>query len=124
LAPQVVALPSVIGDVRLGRTLTCASGTWDDDYAYTFEWLRDGAVVASGPTLVVAAGDVLHELRCRVHAAGLSVADSPAVHPPLPRSLGGPVISGDPRPGQQLTTTCWSAASCTCRARARPSGLG
>ena len=35
-------------------------------------------------------------------------ADSPAVRPPLPASLGGPVISGDPRAGQQLT--CGSGA--------------
>ena len=54
-APQAPTLPAVAGDVRgSGATLTCASGDWDDDYAYTFEWLRDGAVVAArAPTLTV-----------------------------------------------------------------------
>ncbi|HEY6889275.1 MAG TPA: hypothetical protein VI300_15885, partial [Solirubrobacter sp.] len=105
--PQVLALPAIVGDVRVGRLLTCSSGDWDGDYAYTFEWLRDGAVVAAGQTLTLGGDDVQHELRCRVRV-GLTGADSNAVHPPLPRSLGGPVISGNPQPGQQLT--CGSGA--------------
>ncbi len=102
-APEVRSLPSLTGDARLGRTLTCGSGDWDDSYAYTYEWLRDGASAATGPTYALAVADVGHEVACRVRAAGLTSADSRAVVAPQPRALAAPAISGDPRVGQTLT---------------------
>ena len=94
----------IVGDVRLGRTLTCSTGDWDGDYAYTVEWLRDGVADGTGATRVVSTGDVLHELRCRVQASGLTTADSRSGSPPLRA----------PRPRLPSPVTRGSARSLTC----------
>ena len=48
-APIVRAIPQISGDLRLGGTLSCSRGTWDDEgltpYATTKQWLRDGAEI-------------------------------------------------------------------------------
>ena len=49
--PEVRGLPTLEGDARLGRTLTCTGGDWDDTYALTYQWLRDDTVIATGPAL-------------------------------------------------------------------------
>ena len=43
--------PGIEGDPRLGRTLTCTRGTWDDagrtaDYAVSYEWYRNSVFVS------------------------------------------------------------------------------
>jgi hypothetical protein len=110
-APASLALPVVDGVPRLGRDLTCSAGTWDDTYAYALSWVRDGAVVGTGATRTVVPGDLAHELRCRVVAAGVTTVDSRPVAVPAPRSLSAPAISGDPIVGQVLAcgTGGWDA---------------
>src|SRR3954466_12173385 len=55
-APRNLSAPMISGDARLGRTLNCSRGTWDDagiePYAVSYQWLRssqpiDGATSAS-----------------------------------------------------------------------------
>jgi hypothetical protein len=101
--PDARGLPALQGDPRLGRTLTCTPGDWDDEYPLAYAWLRDGEEIATGATYTLTAADVLHELRCRVTAAGLVSVNSRPAYPPQPRALTVPVISGDPRPGQTLS---------------------
>ena len=103
--PEIRALPPLTGDARLGRTLTCGSGDWDDSYAFTYEWLRDGRPTgATGTTLTLAAADVGNEVSCRVTAAGLAGAVSRTVVTPRPaRADRRPRSPASPRVGQTLT---------------------
>ena len=43
--PASVAAPT--GTVALGGVLTCAAGTWTSASTYTYQWLRNGSVIAS-----------------------------------------------------------------------------
>ncbi|HWK27649.1 MAG TPA: hypothetical protein VNS09_13860 [Solirubrobacter sp.] len=103
--------PAVTGDLRLGGTLTCSRGTWDDPesgaYATTFQWVRDSTDVlnATAATYAITSADVGRSLRCDVRAeggSGSTRASSATVTPSAPRALTPPRVSGDPRLGQTL----------------------
>ena len=102
-APAVRTGPAIDGDARLGRTVTCDTGTWDGTYPLTVEWLRDGAPAGTGAERTIAVADVNHALRCRVTAAGLTTVESSTAFIPAPRSLVAPALSGDPVQGGTLT---------------------
>ncbi len=102
-APAVRTGPAIDGDARLGRTVTCDTGTWDGNYALTVAWLRDGEPAGTGAQRTIGTADVGHALRCRVTAAGLTTVESRTAFLPAPRSLVAPAISGDPVPGGTLT---------------------
>lgn len=90
IRPRNTAAPEVLGAPALGETLTCAPGTWKGAPApsFSYEWLRAGTKIASGPSYVVAGEDVAHLLSCVVTAsngAGEVSASSAAVEiPPRP----------------------------------------
>ncbi len=50
-APRNLVAPSVNGDPRIGATLSCDPGGWDDlpedRYALSYRWLREGQAVGS-----------------------------------------------------------------------------
>ena len=110
-APRSLSVPDVTGDPRLGGTLSCARGIWDDEgiapYAVTKQWLRDGVDIigAVGDGYTVASLDVNHAISCRVRAEDLTDATSAAVYGTPPTQRSQPVIEGDPRLGRSLTCT-------------------
>src|SRR3954467_3612390 len=72
--PVSLLHPSVTGDARVGGTLSCTRGTWDDSdrepYDLDYAWLQEpGDIrVDSGRTHVVTGGDVGHQLVCEATA--------------------------------------------------------
>ena len=70
--PSNAAAPVTTGTPEVDQTLSCSSGSWSGNPApsLVYEWLRDDATIpgASSPTYVLQAGDVRHELGCRVTA--------------------------------------------------------
>ena len=85
--PSERSQPGIEGDPRLGRTLTCTRGAWDDngrdaDYAVTYEWYRAGVFVSNGAQYAVTAVDVGKVLRCQVVVEGLTTSPSPNLTAP------------------------------------------
>ena len=95
-APRSLSAPDVSGDPRLGGTLSCSRGTWDDEgiapYAVSKQWLRDGVDIigAVGDSYTVASLDVNHAISCRVRAEDLTDATSAAVYGTPRRSARSP----------------------------------
>jgi hypothetical protein len=119
VAPPAGGTASIAGTPKLGQSLTCNTTGWSGaPTSFSFAWLRDGigSALATTKTYVVAAGDVGHELVCRViakNAGGDSnAATSPAVKVVAPPAGGAASITGTPKQGQVLTcnTTGWSGA--------------
>jgi hypothetical protein len=109
--PVNSVLPAISGDLYIGETLTCTSGTWSntpDSYAY--QWRRDGNAIigATATTRVLALGDVGAAMSCTVVATNSGV---PAVATSAATAavLGDPVfsiqpaITGTAQEGETLT---------------------
>lgn len=66
----VVKRPTVRGVARVGRTLTCAKGTWRGTapVRFAYAWLRDGRARARGSRLKLKAADAKHLVSCTVTA--------------------------------------------------------
>ncbi len=94
--PVDTAAPVVSGTPAVGRTLSCATGTWTGSptLSYSHAWLRNGSAIpgAAASTYVVQTADQGTGLACRVTAtnkSGSAAAVSntlavPAAPPPLP----------------------------------------
>ena len=52
---KAVERPTIVGDAWVGKTLRLDKGVWNQmaDNQFTYEWLADGAVVATGPSLTI-----------------------------------------------------------------------
>ncbi|GAW48500.1 MULTISPECIES: hypothetical protein [unclassified Nocardioides] len=115
LGPANTVLPSITGTAAVGRTLTCAPGTWTGTapITYGYVWKRAGTPIAgaTAATYTVVTADIGTALTCVVAAtdadgtntatsAALTVA-APAVT--VPANTVPPSISGTPNVGQTLT---------------------
>jgi hypothetical protein len=83
-APVNVTLPEVLGAPVVGETLTCSRGTWTAKPApaFSYQWLRDGSVVATGEGYKVELADQGHSFSCAVTATnteGSATAQSASV---------------------------------------------
>ena len=56
-APVNRTVPALTGDPRVGGTLTCGAGGWDDDYPVTQHWFSGGSEIATGATYVPGPSD-------------------------------------------------------------------
>lgn len=95
--PPVNVTPPALGSAPArGATVQCSPGTWTGGPSFTYEWLRDGSVVASGSAYVPDVSDIGHTLACRVTASngdgdvtltssGAIVIDQPPVTGANPR---------------------------------------
>ena len=106
VGPQNTAPPAISGS----QTLTCTPGTWTGfpAPALTTEWLRDGTVIATGPTYDLTAADLGHVITCRVtatNAAGSATATSDPVNPPAPQPTVVPTPAPTPKPIPTPTPT-------------------
>lgn len=117
--PKLASGPTLSGAAAsyavVGETLSCAAtvAATNPTSTVSLQWLRDGAVVGSGATHAVVAGDTLHTLACRATAtgaggttivtAGIEVGGAPVG--------GSATLSGEPTIGATLTCDpgTWSA---------------
>jgi hypothetical protein len=68
--PVNSVLPVISGTTTVGQTLTCSTGTWSKSPTLSYQWLRDGVVVAGATanTRVLAAPDAGALMSCSVIA--------------------------------------------------------
>jgi len=107
-------VPVVTGTVRVGRTLTAATGTWDTGTALKTQWLRDGKPItgATGTAYKLIAADNGHTLTVtvtgskagyatviRTSRATASIAAGTLSATPVP------VVTGTAQVGRTLTAT-------------------
>ena len=108
-APVALLAPAVSGAPRVGGTLTCSRGSWDDEgvapYDVAYQWFVDGEMVpfATSSTYTVLLGDAGRALACRVTALGLRDAFSASVAVTDPVNRNVPRAGGDPHVGRTLT---------------------
>jgi hypothetical protein len=104
--PVNSAAPTITGNRRAGQTLTCAPGTWSNNPAFGFEWLRGGAPIAGAgaSTYTLTTADSGRSVACRVTASnadGSAEAVSAAVaieQPPAPAAPVPPAAPIQPPP--------------------------
>ncbi|HEX8207753.1 MAG TPA: trypsin-like serine protease [Solirubrobacteraceae bacterium] len=102
-APRNTAAPSVDGTAEVGSTLTCSPGTWTNAQTFAYEWLRDGAVVGSGPTYTVVDEDAGHTVTCRVTATNEEGASTKATSSSSAGRVPAPAGPPPPPPGAPPT---------------------
>jgi hypothetical protein len=120
--PAETAAPAITGMAQTGETLACDPGTWTNaPTGWSVRWFRDGALVATGVTLVLADADQGHQLSCDVAAdwdggttAPVSAA-AVAVPFHLPVAAAAPQLFGSAILGGSLTcvTGDWTYAGAT-----------
>ena len=111
IAPVNRKAPEVQGSPAAGEPLNCSPGSWEARPAptFTYSWLRNGASVGSGPTYVVANGDVGQELACEVTAANRegesesAMSGSVTVGATPPQASNAVLAFGAPVPKPDLT---------------------
>jgi hypothetical protein len=120
--PENTLAPTVTGHTALGSTLTCTEGAWTGNPTPTlsYQWLRDGAVIAAASaakyTLVEA--DQGHSISCEVTAinnegvAAKLSSDVLEVPGRAPENTEAPQVSGVPAVGEALTCLrgAWTGA--------------
>jgi hypothetical protein len=99
--PAAAVPPSVSGNLTVGSTLTCETGTWtgDGSLSYSYAWNGTTPAGATGSQYVVRAADVGHQLSCSVTAHGTygtTVATSAAVSIALVSPAGTGTTSTQP----------------------------
>lgn len=68
-APVPTTAPALSGTAQVGQTLSATHGAWSDGIAWKkTEWLRDGAVVATGSSYVLSSADQGKVITARVTA--------------------------------------------------------
>jgi hypothetical protein len=109
--PANVALPQVVGTLKVGATLTCDSGSWEGvpPPSYKDQWLLEGAEIpgATESTYKAVSEDEGELLACKVtatNAAGSTAATSGSVRvSSLPKNTLLPKVAGDATPGDTLS---------------------
>ena len=107
--PINTALPSILGANSIGTTLTCTSGSWTNSPTFAYQWTREGADLATGPSYTLLSGDASHLIGCIVTATNGSGSNA-ANAPPLliqgpPVNTVVPTISGTALIKQVLTVS-------------------
>ena len=110
-APTALTPPRVTGDLRLGRTLSCSRGTWNDDGvpAYPTTIAVDRATTSRSTarrpsTYTVTQADMgRYDRLPRVRRGPRHRYRQRASTPPPPRSASIPAVTGDLRLGGKLS---------------------
>jgi hypothetical protein len=118
-APISLTPPAVVGTAKVGQTLTCSTGAWDNSpTAYTFQWLRNGVLnIGTGSTYVAVDADDGQSISCIVTASSpggivSATSNSVAISRFAPTNTATPAISGLPFAGATFTCTqgAWTDA--------------
>jgi hypothetical protein len=102
----VSAQPTLLGDCRVGSTISVLSGTWDQGVSFGYRWLRDGQAItgATGSTFALSTADLNHKISVEVSGsktgyASLSRISSQELVTPGSLVLTPlPVVAGVARP--------------------------
>jgi hypothetical protein len=105
--------PRISGAGRVGSELTANPGTWPGNPSFTYQWVRDSAVIggATGQRYALSAFDGNHQVSVRVTATTSGYDPGTASSPPLAigqlvlSPTAPPTISGTPRSGSVLTAS-------------------
>ena len=111
--PSNTIAPVISGSPFVGSTLTTTNGTWTGFPAptFTYQWLRNGAVIGGATSIMYATqlADVGQPITCRVtgtNSVGSVDAISNVITPTsAPVNATPPSISGSTLVGSTLTTT-------------------
>jgi len=94
------ALPTISGGSQDGQGVTCNPGSWSQTpESSSYEWLRNGSVIASGASYTLSGADVGQQVACRENVSRLGVnnsADSAAITPSAKPVVNNP---GTTNPG-------------------------
>src|SRR5690606_15845553 len=107
-------LPVITGSVEGGQTLSATSGSWDEPgVTSSFQWLRDGAVIAGATQahFALTAGDAGARIAARVTMRKPGFSDATATSAPTasvakgkaPQASKAPTFTGALRFGATLT---------------------
>ncbi len=80
-APTNTGLPTLVGSLSLGSTVTCKEGTWTHSPTqYVYQWLRDKVAIESArsSTYQIKVADQGHKLSCKVIAENSEGPSEPA----------------------------------------------
>ena len=120
--PTNVGPPEILGQLRVGETLTCARGEWRGvpKPEYRFTWRREGTAVQTTSGYTLTNADRGRSLTCEVTAENgegspVTAASAPVRVPGVPpEAAEPPVVTGEPDVGQTLTCSSapgqWSGA--------------
>jgi hypothetical protein len=96
-APINTKRPSITGTPKIGKSLTCSPGAWQDTVAfgYSYRWLRGAVPIAgaTGAAHTVVMGDRGHKLTCAVTATTKSGFAATATAPPVTIRAGAGKIA-------------------------------
>lgn len=117
--PGIENIPRITGSPATGKTITCTTGTWENNpVSYAYQWYSAGVAIAGATTnqYVLKASDETKAIRCLVTATN-AVRAVPvwsniitALAFDVPENTEPPFITGDPRVKQMLTANVgvWS----------------
>lgn len=110
--PVNTVAPEVTGTPKPGNTLTCSTGTWDNNpLSYAYEWHDSGGVIGTGNTYDVVVGDYGEDIYCIVTATNAigdsdpESSNSVTIIGDAPVMVTPPVLSGTAIVGETLTVT-------------------
>lgn len=112
--PTRVTSPTLTGIARVGKTLTCSTGTWTGATSYTYRFLKNGVTAQTSTTkrtLTLVPSDLGKSVSCRVTAtnSGGSTSFTTAAvkvalgYAPVATTKPKVVFSGTPIVGKLLT---------------------
>lgn len=124
---QATAAPALSGTAKVGSTLTSTAGTWDQDGTASYQWLRNGAVIAGAThaTYTLAGADYGKKVSSRVTftpstpghgpAQSTSAASATVAAAAAPTLTSAPKISGTVASNAKLTASAgtWSLSGVT-----------
>src|SRR5262249_11509106 len=99
--PVGLPTPGKVEITTDGKTLTCNEGSWTGSPKFTYEWLRDGKVIATSRAYDLTGDAAGRQLTCRVtgtNGAGSAQATTPAVTTPPPTPTPPPTATPTPLP--------------------------
>ena len=103
--------PTIGGTVNVGQVLTARSGTWDSGASFSYQWSRDGTVIAGaiGASYKLTVADYATRISVAVTAAKVGFENVTRQSAPLAptglgtlTAIGAPTISGSAVVGRAL----------------------
>ncbi|NBW73597.1 MAG: hypothetical protein EBR26_04240, partial [Microbacteriaceae bacterium] len=94
----VTPRPSIVGNAIVGGSVSADTGTWDDGVSFSYQWLRDGAVIqdSNSASYVPKDSDFEAQLTVRVTGSKTGYSSVTVVSPPV--EVGPGILSKTSKP--------------------------